>query len=79
MTLKIWVTIKPMTVDRGGSKILLPPGEQIPEAEDWPNADVWIARGYIKPLDIEVPLEFAERLLEKATAPQSNKHRRKAG
>jgi len=51
----IWIVLKPFRVRRGSEDLILLPGEQIPEAEEWHNSDYWTARGFIKQID-ERPL-----------------------
>lgn len=69
MSFEIWLVLKTWRINRDGKHILLHPGDQIPEAAEWPNRDHWVARGYLKRITIEVTPEMAEKVLEEATQP----------
>lgn len=59
----VWIVTKVLRTQRKGENVLLHPGDPIPEAATWDNAEEWQRRGYIRkirrptpenPVDVEV-------------------------
>lgn len=49
-----YIAVKSIKVQKSDGVIdIRKPGEEVPEAKDWPNAALWIKRGYIMPTDQE--------------------------
>jgi hypothetical protein len=45
---KVWIAKKEQTIKRGLGYVTIKPGDPVPEAENWPNREMWIQSGYIK-------------------------------
>jgi len=44
----MWIVRRVLRVPRNGERVLLMPGDEIPEAANWERKDFWIRRGYIQ-------------------------------
>lgn len=44
----MWVAVKRQKIKRDGQYVEVQPGDEIPEAEDWPNRVVWERQGFIR-------------------------------
>lgn len=43
-----WIAMKEQIVQRDGKKVVVKPGDEIPEAEFWPNRKAWERQKFIK-------------------------------
>ncbi len=56
-----WIALKGQNVMRGGKKTWVEPGEDLPEAENFPQRDeVWVKAGFIKQVFCATPAKEEE-------------------
>ncbi|MCP4603228.1 MAG: hypothetical protein GY847_22385 [Proteobacteria bacterium] len=56
-----WIALKGQNVMRNGKKVRVEPGEDLPEAENFPQRDeVWVKAGFIKQVFCATPVKDEE-------------------